>query len=284
MHDFLEKSFVYRVFLRIRPRFISNERLMTRLSKRGHNLDKALSQNLDKKLYRFELMLLFKEYFRRKLKPTDVTKWAWDLLYQAHLDSKETQNEQAAASPSFAGTDLENVIKNRRSVRKWEQKPLSVKNIIESVNLAKWAPSSCNRQVWKFLIVQKQQDKDFLQIFTHQSFFTKAPFVVILLVDITDYHKDIKHYAYLDTGAVIQNLLLIFHCKGMGACWIGVKHNKDYKSNSDKFRNYFHLDENLVPISIIPVGWYSEVPKTSPRKDIREIIIDNTESPDGRSR
>lgn len=282
MHDFLERSFVYRVFLRIRPRFLSDERLMTRLFKRGHNLDKALSQNADNKLFRFELMLLFKEYFRRKLKPTDITKWAWDLLYRALLDVRETEpeNEQAASGPSFTRTDIEKVIKNRRSVRKWEAKPLSAKEIIESVNLAKWAPSSCNRQVWKFLIVEKQEDKDFLQMFTHQLFFTKAPFVVVPLVDITDYHKEIKHYAYLDTGAVIQNLLLALHCKGLGACWIGIKHDKNYQSNADKFRAHFHLEENLVPVSLIPVGRYSEIPKAPPRKDIHEIIIDNTISSD----
>jgi len=227
-------------------------------------------------------MLLFKEYFRRKLKPTDVIKWAWDLVYRAELDLREMEpeNEEVAHGASFARTDIAKVIKSRRSVRKWEAKPLNVKELIESVNMAKWAPSSCNRQVWKVITVEKQEDKDLLQIFPHQSFFTKAPFVIVPLVDITDYQKEIKHYAYLDTGAVIQNLLLSLHCKGLGACWIGIKHDKHYESNADKFRAYFHLEENLVPVSLIPVGQYSEIPKAPPRKNIHEIIIDNTISSD----
>jgi len=283
MRDFLERSAIYRVFLRIRPRFLSDEKLLTRLSKRGHNLDKALSQNADNKLYLFELMLLFKEYFRRKLKPTDVTKWAWDLVYRAQLDLGETEpeTEQAVYDASFAGTDTAKVITGRRSIRKWDAKPISTKDITDSINLAKWAPSSCNRQVWKFLIVEKKEDKDLLNIFTHQSFYKKAPFVIVPLVDITDYHKEIKHYAYLDMGAIIQNLLLSLHCKGLGACWIGIKHDKHYESNADKFKAYFHLEENLVPVSLIPVGLYCEIPKAPPRKDAHEIIIDNTISSDG---
>lgn len=283
MRDFLERSAIYRVFLRIRPRFLSDEKLLTRLSKRGHNLDKALSQNADNKLYLFELMLLFKEYFRRKLKPTDVTKWAWNLVYRAKLDLRETEpeNRQVAHDASFADTDIAKVITGRRSIRKWDAKSINVKDIIDSINLAKWAPSSCNRQVWKFLIVEKKEDKDFLNVFTHQSFYKKAPFVIVPLVDIADYHKEIKHYAYLDTGAVIQNLLLSLHSKGLGACWIGIKHNKHYENNADKFRAYFHLEQSIIPVSLIPVGWYSEIPKAPPRKDTHEIIIDNTISSDG---
>jgi len=284
MRDFLERSFVYRIFLRIRPRFLSDEKLLTRLSKRGHNLDKALSQNADNKLCLFELMLLSKEYFRRKLKPSDVTKWAWDLVYRAQLGLGKTgpESEQAVNDASFAKADISKVMTSRRSVRKWEAKRVSIKEIIDSIDLAKWAPSSCNRQVWKFLIVEKKEDKDLLHIFTHQSFFKDAPFVIVPLVNMTDYHKEIKHYAYLDTGAVIQNLLLSLHSKGLGACWIGIKHDKHYENNANKFRAYFHLDQNIVPLSLIPVGRYSEIPKAPPRKDTPEIIIDHTISrPDG---
>jgi len=283
MHDFLERSVAYKVFLQIRPRFLSDEKLLTRLSKRGHNLDKAISQDADSELYVFELMLLFKEYFRRKLKPTDITRWAWDLVYRARLGLGDTQqkNAQSKQDASSAKTDIAQAIIDRRSVREWEAEPPDIKEIIECINLAKWAPSSCNRQVWKFLIVDKDKDKELLNIFTHQSFFRKAPLVVVLLVDITDYHKDIKHYAYLDTGAVIQNLLLSFHCKALGACWIGIKHDKNYQSYADKFRDHFHLEGNFIPVSLIPVGRYSEIPKAPPRKNIDEILIDNTIRTDG---
>lgn len=274
MHDFLKETLIYKIFLRIRTKIFTNENLRIQLSKRGHNLDKAISENIDDRPYLFEVELLLKEYHRRKLKPINITKWAWDLVYKAKFDVKDSEgeNKEILSDDSYKKTDFAKIIKSRRSVRKWEAKKVDIKDIIESIDLAKWAPSSCNRQLWKFLVISKEEDKDFLQIFTSQSFYKKAPIVIVSLVNITGYNKDEKNYAYLDMGAIIQNLLLILHFNGLGACWTGIKHTKDYEKGVDKLRSRFNLEKNLIPVSFISVGKCSKIPKAPPRKDIEEII------------
>ncbi len=275
MNKLIEKLPIYRLFLRIRPRFLSDERLKARLSRRGHNLDKALADDSDHRLYLFELRLLLNEYFRRKLKGTDITRWAWDLVYRAQLNVRETDtvDSQSLDTPT-AHRGIREAIKSRRSVRQWDDRAVAREDIIAALDAARWAPSSCNRQVWKFLVVDKSQDKEQLMLFTHQSFLEDAPVVIVALVDTGDYHKEITHYAYLDSGAVIQNLLLSLHAGSLGACWIGVKHDRQFESNVSQFRSYFGLPENLVPVSLIPVGHYSKAPKTPPRKDVEDILID----------
>jgi len=273
VNKFLEKLPIYRLFLRVRPRFISDERLKARLSRRGHNLDKALAGGSDNRLYLFELKLLLREYFRRKLKATDISKWAWDLVYQAELNVPEATTSESPETPAGDQAVTE-AIRSRRSVREWDDRAVVRQEIVDVLDVARWAPSSCNRQVWKFLVVERPQDKEQLMLLTHQTFFQKAPLVIVPLVDTEDYHKEIKHYAYLDSGAVIQNLLLALHAKSLGACWIGVKHDRPFEDNAEQFRSYFGLAENLVPVSLIPVGHYSKTPKTPPRKDAEDLLID----------
>ncbi len=49
--------------------------------------------------------------------------------------------------------ELAKVIKGRRSVRLWQDKPVPEKLLIEAVELATWAPNGGNRQNWHFYVV-----------------------------------------------------------------------------------------------------------------------------------
>ncbi len=49
--------------------------------------------------------------------------------------------------------DSEQLIKSRRSIRKWKQQPVPEESILKSIELATWAPNGGNHQNWKFLVV-----------------------------------------------------------------------------------------------------------------------------------
>ncbi len=49
--------------------------------------------------------------------------------------------------------ELAKVIKGRRSVRLWQDKPVPEKLLMEAVELATWAPNGGNRQNWHFYVV-----------------------------------------------------------------------------------------------------------------------------------
>lgn len=50
-------------------------------------------------------------------------------------------------------TELANLIKNRRSIRVWQDKPVSEEMLLQAVELATWAPNGANFQNWYFYIV-----------------------------------------------------------------------------------------------------------------------------------
>jgi hypothetical protein len=70
---------------------------------------------------------------------------------------------------------------------------------------------------------------------------------------------------------------LTLHVDGFGACWIGVKHDQQYDGNLDAFQSHFRLSKQWIPVSLIPVGRYELLPKTPPRKDVDDMILDQTD-------
>jgi nitroreductase len=50
-------------------------------------------------------------------------------------------------------TELAELIKSRRSIRRWEDKPVSEKLLLEAVELATYAPNGGNQQNWRFYVI-----------------------------------------------------------------------------------------------------------------------------------
>ncbi len=49
--------------------------------------------------------------------------------------------------------DLEKLLKSRRSIRKWQDKPVSQELLMKAIELAIWAPNAGNQQNWRFYII-----------------------------------------------------------------------------------------------------------------------------------
>lgn len=55
--------------------------------------------------------------------------------------------------------ELEEAIRNRRSIRKYKSDPVNSKDLHKILQVASWAPSWANTQCWEFIIVKNQQTK-----------------------------------------------------------------------------------------------------------------------------
>ena len=53
--------------------------------------------------------------------------------------------------------DLANLIKNRRSIRQWQNKEVSEELLVQAIELAGWAPNGGNRQNWRFYIITNRE-------------------------------------------------------------------------------------------------------------------------------
>lgn len=202
----------------------------------------------------------------------DSIVWALDVLRETKFGVSEIKPAQISANTKKKNlSNFEDLVKSRRSIRKWLDSEVDINLILKAIDCAQWAPSSCNRQSTFFLVLTKKEDFKHLIPLTNQTFFQNADKIVLAFVDMLNYNQEEHSYAFLDSGAAIQNLLLELHNLGFGACQFGIKQTKKNFDYSKLLLNRFGLPKTFVPVSFIAIGSYDSLPVTPGRKDIQEI-------------
>lgn len=276
-----------RFFYRFLYRQIKDKKtIRAKIQQSAHHIDLYISQNVKAP---YDAIREF-EFLMNKLRGTETPiddALFWSLAIYAigrHRLQREyvqsLENTQSSVKPSCGKADLVASIRERRSIRKWTHEPIDCEDIKEIIDVAKWAPSSCNRQTWQTLLINRQQDKEFLLEYFSNRFWLCAPLLIVVMIDIKPYCEIEKHYAYLDAGAFIQNLLLTLHTRGYGACWIGFAkwdtlNNLHIDRNRCKaFYEYFKLSSQQIPVSMVAVGKPSIKPRAPSRQSLDNIIIE----------
>ncbi len=189
-------------------------------------------------------------------------------------------------------------IYDRRSIRKFLDTPVSREDILEIIQNGIKAPSSKNRQPWKFVVVQGKEKEEVIKVFRQgiereendsallpQSkqhiaaakhtvdIMVEAPVIVFvansleksILKELTPEERVSELCNVQSIGACIQNMLLAATEKGIGSLWI-----------CDIFFAYLELCEWLDSddqlIAAIAFGYPNEFPNERPRKKIEDIV------------
>ena len=136
--------------------------------------------------------------------------------------------------------ELKEVIKNRRSIRKYKEEEISKEVIEDLIECARLAPSAKNRQPWKFLIVKKElknQIADMMlekenssraslerQIYhanssvkTTAKIMKQAPVLILVL---KQYEENWRTGDLLSIGGAIEHICLRAEDLGLGSLWI----------------------------------------------------------------
>jgi nitroreductase len=204
--------------------------------------------------------------------------------------------------------ELERTIRERRSIRKYEEREVPREILREVIELALWAPSGMNRQEWEIVVVQgvmrdrlhevvvrsqehilphlqelfsEKMIKISLQVFKNLG---GAPAVVLVYIPESRsetqptadakgrYHQEFGRFnRLLSASALIQNLLLAAYEKGLGTCWMtGPKYMEEEINALLGMRGRELL-------SIIPIGYPDQAPPAPPRKEnvVRWIGFDS---------
>lgn len=162
-----------------------------------------------------------------------------------------------------------NTIKKRRSIRKFKDKPVEKKTIEKILDSARWAPSACNIQGWRFVVVDDQRVKDRIDEEQCSYFLKDSPVFIVVLYDNRSENTEYDDYVQ-SASAGIQNMLLAAEDLGLGACWTN---NIPTKRTLRKILN---IPKYLDPIAIVALGYYKRKPKPLERKyKLDEIISYN---------
>ena len=169
------------------------------------------------------------------------------------------------------------LVKHRTSCRSYEPKPVPREHLELILEAARMAPSACNKQPWRFAVVE---DKDTRMRLVSEAFLTGIPMkwaadagaIIALGMEKSAIPHKIApkisgvDYPLLDLGIAGEHLVLQAEELGLGTCWIGwIKPRA--------IRKIVGWPRSIEPVGLITVGWpVSGDRKTRPRLERGEIV------------
>ena len=93
--------------------------------------------------------------------------------------------------------------------------------LISSLKAVIYAPSACNRQAWKFIIIDEKDIKDLICKNFGSNIIENAPAGILVLYrnDVSFNYRLYKDH-FQSAAAAIQNILLSAYESGLGTCWV----------------------------------------------------------------
>lgn len=189
-------------------------------------------------------------------------------------------------------------IYNRRSIRKFLDKPIPQEDIMDIIQSGVKAPSSKNRQPWKYIVIQGNAKAEMLRIFRQgiereenerallpQSrqhipaakytvdIMEEAPTIIFVVnslgegisSELTPEEHIYEICNIQSISASIQNMLLAATEKGIGSLWIC-----DIYFAYSELCEWLNSDGQLI--AAIAFGYPNEFPKERPRKKLDDIV------------
>ena len=169
--------------------------------------------------------------------------------------------------------ELMDAIKNRRSIRAYDNKEIPEDVLNQVLEAVRWAPSWANTQCWEIVAVKDPAVKEALQGTLSKGnpstkAMVEAPVVLVLAgkLQSSGYYKgqattSIGDWYMFDLGLAAQNLCLAAHGLGLGTVMIGLY-------DLEKAAKVLGLPEDYQMVALIPIG-YAAKPSSAPKR--REI-------------
>jgi nitroreductase len=143
---------------------------------------------------------------------------------------------------------------NRRSIRKYTSQVVEDEKIEKILKAAMYAPSARNTQSWQFIVITDREMLDNIrQAHPYAGMLAEATLGVLICGDKT--HEPQEGYLNTNCSAATQNLLLAAYDLGLGSVWLGVYPRKE---RMDALTKLFSLPENIIPISLVALGYPDE--------------------------
>ncbi len=162
--------------------------------------------------------------------------------------------------------DLFEAIKERRSIRRYEDREISTECLTQLVEAAHWAPSAGNINPRHFISVANPHVVEAIKALSPGMFGNPAAIMVLCADRAKAQEKASTNgyiYAIMDVSMSAQNLLLAAHALGIGACVIRSFH-------AQAIGNLLGCPEHIVPELLVALGY----PNGAPPRGIRPKMSD----------
>ena len=130
------------------------------------------------------------------------------------------------------------------------------------------APSACNKQPWKFVVVESEAAKHQLQECYNREWFATAPIYILCLRNKEQnwVRNDGKQHGDIDVAIATEHLCLAAAERGLGTCWV-------CNFDVEKMAQFVGNDE-FEAVAIVPLGYIADdCPRAEKkRKALDEIV------------
>ena len=162
--------------------------------------------------------------------------------------------------------DLIEIIKERRSIRRYLKKKVSANLINKVVEAATWAPTTCNQQLWNFIVVKDIVIKNRLVSEAASSTTIKrAPTVIVITYEKSDYKEAIQ-----SATTAMQNLLLAATYYGLGSC------SMNSFGNEKKIKEILEIPDDQLIACFVTLGYkdsrFYDNLNPPPRRELNRVL------------
>ncbi len=148
--------------------------------------------------------------------------------------------------------DVMEAIRRRRSVRKYDPRPIPEDVMQRMKEALRYAPSACNYQPWKFVLVTEPDLKDQVaKAAKRRRFIAEAPVIVVGVGFPDRAYKSMGGYGNsvdVDLAIALDHLTLAAAAEGLGTCWIGA-------FDEDHMKEVIGVPPNAKVVALTPLGY-----------------------------
>jgi len=158
----------------------------------------------------------------------------------------------------------------RRSIRKYTDQTVPEELVTELLKAAMAAPSAGNEQAWQFIVIRDRAILDAIPLFHPYAAMLKCASVAIVVCGDLSREK-FKGFWIQDCSAATQNILLAATARGLGAVWTALHPMEDRVAG---MRRLLGLPAQIIPLSLVPLGYPAEHPGRADRFDAARVHND----------
>lgn len=161
------------------------------------------------------------------------------------------------------------VIKNRKSVRNYLDKPVSEEDLKILIKLGMAAPSAVDMRPWDFVVVKEKSTlKALADVMPFGKMLPGAGAAVVVCGVPEKSVPDTPEFWVQDCSAASENILLAAESMGLGAVWLGVY---PVKERTEGVRKILNIPENVVPLNILSIGYPKGLEKPKDKFEMEKI-------------
>jgi nitroreductase len=173
--------------------------------------------------------------------------------------------------------DCMDVIRGRRSIRKYQKKDVHEEHLQVILDAVRWAPSGGNIQPWEVIVIRDPETRESLRADLPSTnpaskAIVDAPVLLALcgLIKIPDTYRGHITTKFGDwwflfhLGSAAENLSLAAHSLGLGTVMIGF-------FDHDRARELLQVPEEYEVVLLIPLGYPARTPPAPKRREIAEF-------------